>query len=96
MPRPAADLAECTIPPVSATTLATPRGIPGPSLLAALSAFLSAGNACDFVIAMTERYGENWRIPGAPPLVVLGTEAHFHDVLVRSQRKFGKDPEGHP
>jgi hypothetical protein len=51
----AADLAECTIPPVSATTLAAPRGVTGPSLLAALSAFLSAGNACDFVIAMTER-----------------------------------------
>ena len=46
--------------------------------------------ACDFVIAMTERYGENWRIPGSPPLVVLGTEAHFQDLLVRSQCKFGK------
>ena len=55
VPRPAADLAECTIPPVSATTLAAPRGIPGPSLPATLSGFLSAGNACDFVIAMTKR-----------------------------------------
>jgi cytochrome P450 len=75
--------------PVSATTL--PREIPGPSLPAALSAFLRAGNACDFVLAMTKRYGAIWRVPGAPPLIVLGMEAHFQDVLVRNQRKFGKD-----
>jgi cytochrome P450 len=74
-----------------ATTLAAPRDIPGPSLPAALSAFLNAGNACDFVLAMTERYGEIWRIPGTPPFIVLGTEASFHDVLVRNQSKFGKD-----
>jgi cytochrome P450 len=76
---------------VWATTLDVPRDIPGPSLPAALSAFLSARNACDFVLAMTERYGEVWRIPGTPPLLVLGTEASFQDVLVRSQSKFGKD-----
>ncbi len=76
---------------MSATTVAAPRDIPGPSLRAAVSAFLNAGNACDFVLAMTERYGEIWRIPGAPPFIVLGTEANFQDVLVINQRKFGKD-----
>ena len=72
-----ADLAECTILPVSATTLAAPRGIPGLSLPSALSAFLGAGNACDFVVAMTKRYGENWRISHSLPLSLRSTRVRL-------------------
>ncbi len=64
---------------------------PGPSRLGVLATFLRAGNVCDFVLEMNRRYGDVVWLPGDPPHVLLATEAHFQHVLVRNQRKFGKD-----